>query len=109
MAIVEVTDGMVLTQKQVDEAGEGSIFNIRDGQVDDNVYITNSTVNISGGVVGNGLDVIAGSQVNISGGTVGDNFMARNSTVNISGGSIGDNFDARNSRVIFSGGFGVNK
>ncbi|MEM6499995.1 MAG: hypothetical protein AAF709_25215, partial [Pseudomonadota bacterium] len=64
-----------------------------------------STINISGGIVGDRVDVFAGSTANISGGNVGRTFQAfSGSTVRISGGNVGDNFQALERSVVWISG-----
>ena len=104
--VIEVADGTELTQADVDTAGEGAIFNIREGgRVEDNTRIKNSTLNVYGGAVGDFVVVASKSEVNIYDGNIGTNFHAVDSTVNISGGNVDDGFAAvMRSTVNISGG-----
>ncbi|MEN1678822.1 MAG: hypothetical protein AAGJ46_04475 [Planctomycetota bacterium] len=64
-------------------------------------------VNISGGVIGNGFDILGGVEVTISGDAViGSSVEAFNgSVVNITGGEVGAGFDAESGSVVnISGG-----
>ncbi len=92
------------TQLNLNETGViGSFFDA--GAI--NGSSTNVEVNISGGVVGDWFDAYAGSTVNISGGTIGEvGFTALpGSTVNMTGGNMGRFFRAfSNTTVNISGG-----
>jgi hypothetical protein len=83
----------------------GATLNIKGGSLGSLAGVSQSQVNISGGIVGPFFDAYSGSVVNISGGSVGSGFEARSgSEVNISGGSI-DQFSAQSGSVVnISGG-----
>lgn len=88
-----------------------STVNITGGSVGDEFAASvDSVVNISGGTVGNFSSASEGSQVNISGNaTVGDNFEVfgfgdARGVVNISGGSVGDDLTASGGIINISGG-----
>ncbi len=68
--------------------------------VGDHFAATNAVLNIDGGDVGIGLEVVD-STVNMTSGSVGRYFRALgNSTVNITGGSVASNLQARDNSII---------
>ena len=84
----------------------GATLNIEGGTVGDGSAAAFSTVNISGGNLGNDFEAESGSVINVVGGDAGVRFKANSgSVVNISDGNIGFRFDARSgSAVNISGG-----
>jgi hypothetical protein len=80
-------------------AYDGSVTNVSAGSIDGQAhFLSGSTVNITGGFVGNrsfdSLTVVQGATANISGGAVGVGLELYGGVVNISGGSLYDGIDA---------------
>jgi hypothetical protein len=82
----------------------GSTLNlVTGGTLINNFAAVNSTLNISGGNTGDGLEVV-GSQVTLTGGTIGNEFhLFSGSTFNMSGGTITQGGDTNTSFEAFSG------
>lgn len=76
------------------QAGAGSSVEVAGGQVGQFLEIVDANLTVSAGAVGRYLDIHGTSTVNISGGSIGDNFdsYGDGTTVNVSGGSIGERF-----------------
>lgn len=91
-------DGGVLSDSFL---ATGATLNIEGGVAGLVIQVAESSVNISGGAVGNELRAFSNSTINISGGTVGRELSAfSGSTVNISGGSVGERLRAFSSSTI---------
>lgn len=71
-----------------------SDIQLRTGTIDHNLHLLDgTTLDISGGSVGDFLRTFSGSTTNISGGRIGQHFLMGNgSTVSVTGGSISDGF-----------------
>lgn len=76
-------------------AGWGSSVTIQPGAtVGKNFEATGANVTMTGGTVGDALDIYYGAVANISGGIVGKDVDVHGGTLNLSGGKIGSNLDA---------------
>jgi len=74
------------------------------GTLGKNYAAVSATLNIEGGSVAAGLEVLD-TEVNVSGGMIGENFTAYfDSEINVTGGQIGDNFTSRGSNTVFVDG-----
>ena len=80
-------------------------LSVEAGIVGDELEVSNSVVDISGGIVGRNFSAFSGSEVNISGGSLdGDIGAWSGSVVNISGGTLRSVFVKAGSEVKMSGG-----
>jgi hypothetical protein len=86
-------------------AARGSTLNISGGTVGEGFQAVAAEVTISGGAIGRHFIAREGSKVDISGDASVDTFFALDdSTVHISGGAFPDHFTAEDSTVNISGG-----
>lgn len=86
-------------------AGSGSTVDIRAGIVGDNFEAIGSQVSISGGEVGQRLDVFQGANVTVSGGRIGQNFDIHSGGVlNLTGGELGHQGNALGGTLNMTGG-----
>jgi hypothetical protein len=71
-------------------AGRGSSVIVQDGgRVGADLEVIAARLQVTGGTIGDNLDVFQNSIADISGGIIGRNFQTDQSTINITGGSIG--------------------
>jgi hypothetical protein len=119
---VIVRDGGALGANFV--AGHDSVVTIEGGDVGDNFEAERSQVTMSGGTVGQRMDVFGGAVMTVSGGDIGTEWAVMpggrldvsggtlqnqgriyGGTLNVSGGSIGHSLEARDGAVVnISGG-----
>ncbi len=86
-------------------AGHGSTLDISGGRIGNNLEVVDATVAISGGQIGERFDLFGGSSITITGGSIGNDFEAYSGAlINISGGSISGDFDMNGARAVMTGG-----
>ena len=71
-------------------AGPGSTVNVTGGMAGSGMEVRGATINVSGGKVSSDFVALFGSEVNITGGSFGSFANIFNSVVNLSGGEFGD-------------------
>jgi hypothetical protein len=88
-------------------ASDGSTLNVSGGTVGNNASATGSTITVTNGSVGQ-FFVMQDDLVNISGGTIGSHSSAGSTQITMTGGSIGDSFTISGSAHLdlFGGSIG---
>ena len=100
--VVNLVDGEI---KEGWEVVDGGTLDIDGGELAANGVIDSAVIDLSEGVVGDGVAISNGSLAKISGGFLGNNVnVSGNSQVSLTGGSIGTRSNLTNSTLVATGG-----